>query len=432
MHKIWIILKSEFRRRVRSRAFILATLLAPVGILAITLLPAVVGYFASDTSERTIAVVDRTDQLQASLPGALGSNTTLTFVTAPEDSLRQAVHGGTYDGYLVLPPGVMDASETATYYSTESGGLTFNDRLEDALEEAVRDTRLAAQDVAPEVMTILQADVDLDARKLTEDGSEADSSLLYTVIGYILAFTMYMAVIIYGQFVMQGVIEEKSNRVVEVVVSSVKPFELLMGKVLGIGAMGAAQMITWAAIASAGLTFAGPILAFFALSGDSAAATDVASAGAAAEAAGLSLPSVPVSLFVWFVIFFVGGFLLYASLFAAVGSAVEQQQDAQNLLYPIMLPLIVPLLLLAFIIEAPNSALSAGLSLFPFFTPVLMPLRIAIADVPLWQSLLSVALLAAAFTATIWLAARIYRVGIFMYGKRPSLKDIVKWATYSS
>ena len=432
MHKIWIILKSEFWRRVRSKAFLLATLLAPVGILAIALLPAVIGYFASDTGERTVAVVDRTEQLQASLSNAVGGNTALTFVNVPEDSLRQAVEDGTYDGYLMLPSGVMDASKEATYYSTDSGGLTFTNRLEDALEDAVRDTRLAAQDVSQDVMTILEADVDLTARKLTEEGSESDSSLLYTAIGYVLAFAIYFAVFIYGQFVMQGVIEEKSNRVVEVVVSSVKPFELLMGKVLGVGAMGATQMIIWASVASAGFAFAGPIIAFFTLSGDGGAAGEMASAGAAAEVAGLSLPSVPVSLFVWFVIFFVGGFLLYASLFAAVGSAVEQQQDAQNLLYPIMLPLIVPLLLLAFIIEAPNSALSAGLSLFPFFTPILMPLRIAIADVPLWQSLASVVLLAGAFTGTIWIAARIYRVGIFMYGKRPSIKEIATWATRSN
>lgn len=430
MSKIWIILKSEFWRRVRGKAFILSTLLAPIGIIAITLLPAAIGYFAGENSERTVAVVDRTERLEFALEDAVKDNVTLAFVNAPEDSLRQAVQKGTYDGYLLLPAGVMDASEEATYYSTESGGLTFTNRLEDALEDAVRDTRLAAQEVAPEVMTILNADVDLTARKLTDGGSEEDSSLVYTIIGYILAFSIYFAVFIYGQFVMQGVIEEKSSRVVEVVVSSVKPFELLMGKVLGVGAMGAAQMITWGAIASAGFAFAGPVLAFFALSGDGGA--DTASAGAAAEAVGISVPSVPVSLFVWFVIFFVGGFLLYASLFAAVGSAVEQQQDAQNLLYPVMIPLFLPVLFLALIIEDPNSVLSAALSLVPFFTPIVMPLRLAIADVPLWQSLLSVVLLAGAFTATIWLAARIYRVGIFMYGKRPSLGEIAKWATYSS
>ena len=430
MSKIWIILKSEFWRRVRGKAFILSTLLAPIGIIAITLLPAAIGYFAGENSERTVAVVDRTERLEFALEDAVKDNVTLAFVNAPEDSLRQAVQKGTYDGYLLLPAGVMDASEEATYYSTESGGLTFTNRLEDALEDAVRDTRLAAQEVAPEVMTILNADVDLTARKLTDGGSEEDSSLVYTIIGYILAFSIYFAVFIYGQFVMQGVIEEKSSRVVEVVVSSVKPFELLMGKVLGVGAMGAAQMITWGAIASAGFAFAGPVLAFFALSGDGGA--DTASAGAAAEAVGISVPSVPVSLFVWFVIFFVGGFLLYASLFAAVGSAVEQQQDAQNLLYPVMIPLFLPVLFLALIIEDPNSVLSAALSLVPFFTPIVMPLRLAIADVPLWQSLLSVVLLGGAFTATIWLAARIYRVGIFMYGKRPSLGEIAKWATYSS
>jgi ABC-2 type transport system permease protein len=430
MHKTWIILKSEFWRRVRSTAFILATLLAPLGILAVTLLPVAIGEFASGTTERSIAVLDRTGQLDATLPPSVGETITLTFTDVSEDSLRAAAQAGDYDGYLVLPTGVLEGSDEAVYYSPESSGLTLNNRLEDAINDAVRDARLAAHDVAPDVRAILETSVALSSRKLTDDGSRADSSLLYTALGYVLAFSVYMAVIIYGQFVMQGVIEEKSNRVVEVVVSSVRPFELLMGKVLGIGAMGAAQMVIWASVAAAGLTFAGPIFAFFALPGEGEAA--VASAGAAANATGLSLPSVPVSLFVWFVVFFVGGFLLYASLFAAVGSAVEQQQDAQNLMYPIMIPLILPILLLTFVLEAPNSLLSMGLSLFPFFTPILMPLRLAIADVPLWQSLLSVGVLAATFTGTIWLAARIYRVGIFMYGKRPGLREIARWAIRSS
>jgi ABC-2 type transport system permease protein len=272
--------------------------------------------------------------------------------------------------------------------------------------------------------------VGVATRKLSpEAGTTADSSLVYTVIGYVMAFVIYGAVLIYGQYVMQGVIEEKSNRVVEVVVSSVRPFELLMGKVLGIGAMGLAQMIVWAVLVLGGFAAAGPVLALLFDPSDLGVAPG-ASQQAMMDAAGVTVPSLPLDLVAWFILFFLGGFLLYAALFAAVGSAVEQQQDAQSLLIPVMFPLILPILFLVFIIESPNATASVVMSMIPFFSPILMVLRAAVTTVPVWEIATAFVLLVGTFIGMIGLAGRIYRVGILSYGKTPGFREIAKWVTY--
>jgi len=430
MQKVWLILQSEFWRRVRSKAFILATLLAPVLLIALMFAPALLGELGQESSQRTVAVVDETGQLFERLEEAAADASGFTFaaVDQPADSLRAAVLAETYDGYVILPASLLDDEDgSVTYYSTESslGGPA---RLENMLEDAVRTAMLTAREVPSDIQALMERDVDVSSQVLSEEG-EAGSGVILTFIGFGMAFLIYFAVFIYGQFVMQGVIEEKSNRVVEVVVSSVRPFELLMGKVLGVGAMGLVQMIIWVTLAGAGMTFAGTILSLFVTPADLGVPSN-ASAQEVMEAAGITMPTIPVELVVWFLFFFVGGYLLYASLFAAVGSAVEQQQDAQNLLYPVFIPLILPIMFVTFVVESPDSMISLVLSLVPFFSPIIMPLRMTAASVPVWQTGLSFALLVGGFVFTIWVAARIYRIGIFMYGKTPSLGEVVKWATY--
>jgi len=430
IQKIWLILRSEFWRRVRSKAFLLATLLVPVGFVLLAAAPAVFGYLAEQTDERTVALVDETGRLADSLVAASGDRVTFEVTEASTDSVRAAVRGGRYDGYLRLPQSLLTGEGEATYYSMEGGGLSLRAQLDNQVTRVVRQHRLEAAGASKDVLAIVGSDVSLTTRKLSEDeGTTADSSLAYTAIGYAMAFIIYFAVFIYGQYVMQGVIEEKSNRVVEVIVSSVRPFELLMGKVLGIGAMGLAQMVTWAAVAMGGVAAVGPIMALVFSPSDLGVAPD-ASQQALLEAAGVSVPTIPVDLVVWFILFFLGGFLLYAALFAAVGSAVEQQQDAQNLLLPVISPLILPILFLIFIIESPNATVSVVMSMIPLFSPILMVLRAAITSVPVWEIATAFLLLVGSFVGVIWAAGRIYRVGILSYGKTPSLRELATWVTY--
>lgn len=429
IRKIWLILRSEFWRRVRSKAFVLATILVPFGVIILFTAPALFGYLAEQTDERTVALVDETGQLADSLIAKSGDRVTFQRTNIPSDSVRAAVRAGRYDGYLFLPSSLIEGTGEATYYSMEGGGLTLRSQLSNQVNRVVRHYRLQSAEASPEVLSIVDSEVDVATRKLTEAGTTSDSSLAFTAIGYVMAFVVYFAVFIYGQYVMQGVIEEKSNRVVEVIVSSVRPFELLMGKVLGIGAMGLTQMVAWSVLAMGGLAAVGPLLTVFFSPSDLGAAGD-ASQEAMREAAGVSVPTIPVDLVVWFILFFLGGFLLYAALFAAVGSAVEQQQDAQNLLIPVMSPLVLPLLFLVFIIESPNATISVVMSMIPLFSPILMVLRIAITSVPFWEIATAFGLLVLSFLGTIWAAGRIYRVGILSYGKTPGLREILRWVTY--
>ena len=431
-HKIWLILRSEFWRRVRSKAFILATLLVPVGAVALLTAPALFGYLAEQTDRTTVAVVDQSGGPLADSLVARSAGEGLTFrrTDASVDSVRAAVRDGQYDGYLLLPASLLEGEGTATYYSMEGGGLSLRAQLDGEVNQVVRQQRLTAAGASSSVMSVVGSEVSISTRKLSaEGGTTSDSSLAFTVIGYAMSLIIYFAVFIYGQYVMQGVIEEKSNRVVEIVVSSVRPFELLMGKVLGIGAMGLTQMIVWGSVVMGGFAAAGPILALFFTPEDLGAPAG-ASPDAMMDAAGITIPTIQPSLVLWFILFFLGGFLLYASMFAAVGSAVEQQQDAQNLLLPVMTPLILPVLFFVFIIESPNATVSVVTSMIPLFSPILMILRAAITTVPFWQIGTAFVLLVASFVGMIWVAGRIYRVGILSYGKTPGFRELAKWVTY--
>lgn len=429
LYKIWLILRSEFWRRVRSKAFLLATLLVPFGFVIVAGAPVVLGYLAGQGGHDRIAVVDETGQLGEAVAATSDHRITFQPVDLSIDSVRTAVRAGTFEGYLLLPETLLEDGEEMFYYSMDGGGLTDRLQIDHRIGQTVQQERLRAVDAPEAVLSIVDADIDVTSRTLSEEGPETDHSLAYTVIGYSMALIIYFAVFIYGQLVMQGVIEEKSTRVVEIIVSSARPFELLMGKVLGIGAMGLLQMLVWGALAVGGLMAVAPLLAVVGAP-SMLGITSGMSPTPLPEMIGGSLPAVPASLIVWFLLFFLGGFLLYASFFAAIGSAVERQQDAQYLLIPVMIPLLIPILLLAFVIESPNALLSVVLSFVPLFSPILMILRAAITTVPFWEMATAFALLVATFVGMIWGAGRIYRIGILSYGKTPGFRELLRWATY--
>lgn len=406
------------------------TLLAPIILIGIMTVPAVIAFMTATSDESTVVVVDDTEVLLDRLRGF--SDESINFVTTdlPVDSLRTAVRAGTYDGYVTLPATLLDGEGAATYYSAKGSGLSGQGRLRNIISKAVEQERLDREQAPPKVVEIVKSSVSVRMVTLTDEGEEADGSAAYFAVGIIMGMFIYVTVLIYGALVMQGVIEEKNNRVVEVMVSSVRPFQLLMGKVLGIGAMGLVQMAAWAGILF-GLTLAaGGIFAAFIDPSQFNLPAD-ASQEAMLEAANISIPSLPPGLFIWFVLFFLGGYLLFASLYAAVGSAVEQPQDAQALSVPLTMVVILPMLFLSDVLESPNSPLSMTLSFIPFFSPILMIVRIAVTDVPFWQVALSYLLLIGGFVGSIWVSSRIYRVGILMYGKKPSLKDLARWFRYA-
>ena len=428
VRNIWIVFRSEFMRRVRTKAFILTTLLVPFGFLAVIAIGVLVGIATADSEIEQVAVVDETGVLAQRL--TLPEDAAVVPVQITPDSLRRAVRAEVYDAGLLLPAALLDGQGEAEYLS-RSGGALFREALRERIRRAVQDERLARIGAPAEVRAVLDARVGLRATRVDEAGEEsAGGEVGGTALGMAMGFLIYLAVLLYGSFVMQSVLEEKTNRVVEVMVSSVRPFQLLMGKVLGMGAIGLVQMLTWVGLAVALMAFAGPIIA---LVGGTPSAPDANSPEVADALAqvGAFVPDNVAALLVAFALFFVGGYLLYSSLFAAAGSAIEQMQDAQSFTLPIMIPVILAFMFMTPVMTSPDSTLSVLLSLVPFFSPILMLVRMSVTSVPFWQVALSFVLLVGAFLGAIWVSARIYRVGILMYGKKPTLRDLARWVRYA-
>ena len=431
MNRMWIVAKNEFLTRIKTKAFILTTLLGPIGFVAFI---GVVGFFSAQSMEgslRTVAVIDGTGVLEERLRAQEDDQRTFVFTDAPRDSVHARVLDNTYDGYLIIPADIIDADSEVQYYTVDGGiGNVFERGLQRSVASVVEEVRLDRANVSQEIRDIFNARVRVNTVMMTREGETAGDAGAYAVVGFIMGFLLYMAMLIYGSVVMRGVIAEKSTRVVEIIVSSVRPYQLLMGKVLGIGAMGLVQMVIWAGLIAAGTIGSGFIIAMFA-NPSNLNLPDTASQEEILAAVDFNPPQLNPEVFIWFVLFFLVGYLLYASLFAAIGSAVEHEQEAQGFLLPVMMPIIISIVFIAPIIEEPNSSLALWLSMLPFFSPVPMVVRVAVTDVPLWQVGGSFLLMVGAFLGAIWVSSRVYRVGVLMYGKKPSLKDIIKWIRYA-
>lgn len=428
--KILIVAKSEFLKRVSNKWFVITTLFGPIALIGFFAIVGVVMVGSMEGGDETVKVLDLSGILFEDM---IDDDEQITFElsTAPEDTLRAEVIRGEYSGFLRLDTDIISGTGSASFYSKDGGGVSsFARRIRSITRQAVEKRRLIEQNVPEAVFDILNARVDVNMIKLSDSGEESGSTEVFAVLGFIMGFMIYMTMIIYGSIVMQGVIQEKMDRVVEVIISSVRPFDLLMGKVLGIGAMALVQMTFWAIlILGASLAF-GVIMSSFI---DPAALNlpVTASNDEILAAANIVMPDINPMIFIWFVMYFLLGYLLYASLFAAIGSSVEQQQDAQSLMLPVMLPIILSIVFIQPLIEAPNSTLAVVMSMIPFTSPVSMVVRNAVTEVPMWQMVLSLSLLAGCFVGAIWVSARIYRVGILMYGKKASIKDLIKWIRYA-
>lgn len=437
MRNVFVVLKSEFLRRARSKGFIIGTLLTPIGFLALIAVMVGIGILMSKTDTQTFAVNDQTGVLYERLVEEASSSIVLEQTDLLGDSLAAAVRADRFNGAVLLPGSLLDGEGDIELYSATSGGGNMRDGLTRDIRSIIEEVRLERVGAGPEVRAIIDSRPSSRVVRVTEDGAEEEQGVGGFVLGGVMGFLIYLSVFIYGSMVMQSVIEEKTSRVVEVMVSAVKPFDLLLGKVLGIGALGVVQQVVWLAIILGGAAAVGPIIATFA---DAPAATQqveqaeriAAETGVPAEAVQTPdipslLPEISPVIIVAFVLFFIGGYLVYSSLFAAAGAAVEELQDAQSFTVPIMIPVILGFASMTPILESPESTFAVIMSMIPFFSPILMLARMSVTEVPAWQVLLSLSLLFGGFLATMWLSARIYRVGILSYGKKPTYGDLIKW-----
>lgn len=430
LSKVFLILKREYLTKVKSKSFILATALTP---LAFILMIAIIVFIQLADSEnlQQIGIVDNTEVLYERLAD-INEARYIDMADVELDSIRARILDGSLGGYIVLDESVIKEAQDPTLVYGGSGGISLLSSIRSDLRDVVREERLARQNVSEEVRNIFETKIGLESIKLTEKGEEQDNTIFASVIGFILGLFIFMGIFIYGSVLLRSVLEEKTNRIVEVIASSVKPIELMFGKLLGILGMALTQFGIWIGV-YIGISFAAAPIATMIMSAQMenlpAEASEAASSSFDPEI--LNQMIVDPSIFIYFFLFFFLGFLIYSAVFAAIGAAVDNEQDSQQFMLPVSVPIFIAYFLNTRVMEAPDSALSVFISMFPLTAPINMMSRLAATEVPFWQIALSLALMVATFVGIMWIAAKIYRVGILMYGKKPSFKELGKWIRQS-
>lgn len=425
MNKVLLIIRREYITRVRKRIFLITTLLAPLSIAVITLLPAYLSTYGKQ--EEIIALYDESGIFSSKMENRdhliFGH---INTANVPYDSLKKNYAASGFSGILRIPADFSISQPLSIeYFSNDQLGLMTQGGIENQMNEVLRKERLRAANISPEVMEQLNVPVKIVQADLSQ--STAQTS---TILAYVMGFMIYVVMITYGMMVMQGVMEEKKNRIAEVITSSVKPFQLMMGKIVGIALVGLTQFLIWILLSGVIISF---LQGFY--GGD---------VNNAQQMQGMNVPQqdlpfisgfladldkLPLAWLAFgFVFFFLGGYLLYASIFAAIGAASGEEGD-QSLTFIATVPIIISILIMVSVLNQPNSRLAVISSLIPFCSPIIMVGRLPFGP-PAWQIILSAVLLITGFVFTVWIAGKIYRTGILMYGKKITLKEMMKWVRY--
>lgn len=442
MSKIAIIAGREFNERVRKKSFIFTTILMPILMVGIMFVPALMMNIQSDETKE-ILVVDQSGLIAERLEDSSTIDFTPSDKTLEELTTQQGESNPF--GILIIGSDVATNPSNVQLLTYESSTINIESAISDQIASIIESEKLKAYNIddIDAILAEIQTNVTLKVKQLDESGETQDSSsMLNIALAYIFGFLIYMFVFLYGNMVMQGVIEEKSNKVMEVMVSSVRPFQLMMGKILGIASVAVTQFVIWVifilVVGGAAINLLG-LDEMMAAAGSAAAMDPMAMAGAAqmpavdsemvSILATITNPAYLLRILGGFLIYFIGGYLLYAAMFAAVGSAVDNEKDTNNLQLPITVPLILALFVMMSAMQEPNGPLAFWFSMIPFTSPIVMMVRLPY-GVPGWELALSIGLLVATFVAIVLLAGKIYRVGVFMYGKKPSFKELLKWMRY--
>ncbi|MBS1681370.1 MAG: ABC transporter permease [Bacteroidetes bacterium] len=440
MNKVWLIIQREFLTRVRKKSFLITTIIVPL------IIPVIIGGLvfimlkeAESAKPDTVMVVDESGKFDLD-----STKNTKRFhfipLQVPLEQAKKAYNETKDFALLYVPEFDINKPEGLTIYTQENPSIEKIGDLESILADRVRDLKLQEFKIDKEVLQNLKTNINLKQINLTETGEEKTSNaLILNGIGFVLGILIYIFVLVYGIQIMQGVIDEKTSKVVEVIVSSVKPFQLMLGKIIGIAGVGVLQFLIWIVLTT---FLSSGVLGYFGLKTPQKQAMEqvekkvkdedvkkaMSQASPQINEIMKSINEIPFTKIAFvFIFYFLGGYLLYGALFAAVGSAVESMQESQQFQFPITMPLLVGYLgLFMFILRDPHGPVSFWLSIIPFTAPVAMVGRIAF-DVPLWQLALSMTLLIGGFLLTTWIAGRIYRVGILMTGTKVNWRVLAKW-----
>nr|MBI1229326.1 ABC transporter permease [Cytophagales bacterium] len=430
-NKIFLVVKREYFARVKKRSFIVATILTPL------IFPSILGIFLwigmSDTvgdSARFIEVVDENREF------FLESNDLFVFSygSLSVAEAKEMVQNGSRYGFLHIPKIDLSSPQGITFYAGETPGMSVISGLESSLRSKIEELKLLNSGVDRELLSKLKTSVSIRSIRLGQTGNEAVSnSVVNYAIGFLSGILIYTFIFVYGNQIMQGVIEEKSSRIVEILVSSLKPFQLMMGKIIGIGAVGLTQFLIWIALISVVSTI---VMGYFGMKMpqqellEQTGSVDMAWMESSSE-----LPEMIqmiqgidfVPLVFSFLIYFVGGYLLYGAFFAAIGAAVDSPSDAQQFMFPVTIPLLIGYMgLFIFVLDDPNSRVSYWLSVIPFTSPVAMMGRVSF-GVPISELILSISLLVLGFLFTTWSAGKIYKIGILVHGTKVNYRTLWRW-----
>lgn len=437
MNHLPLIIKREYLTKVKNKSFIIMTFLSPLIMIALI---AVVAYLSqlNNDKKRTISILDETGYLNEIFQNT--ENTTYTNLKglSLEDAIALVKEKEDY-GLLHIDRvnNLDEISEQIKFYSEESPSLTIIAGLERRIEKHLREIKLQKDGVTMEQIEASKTNIDIAQESFDGEKSSKIDNVVKLAFGGIAGYLLFMFIIIYGNMIMRSVIEEKTSRIIEVIISSVKPIQLMMGKIIGTSLAGVTQFAIWVVLGGVLLTV---VSAIFGIDMSQVQTPQQEMVNQAMEANGAqemaenlitAISNLPMAnLVVAFIFFFIGGYLLYSSLYAAIGAAVDNETDTQQFMLPILMPLILAVYVGVFtVIEDPHGTVSTVFSFIPFTSPVVMLMRIPF-GVPLWQQGLSLILLIGTFIFAVWFAAKIYRVGILMYGKKPTYKELFKWLKY--
>ena len=447
LRNIGIIISREYLTRVKKKSFLLTTFLVPVLFAAVCILPSVIMMLAKDTGKQ-VAVVDQSGIVMPYLVDTETIDYT-DYSAEPVDSMKTKFAELNLDALLVISQ-IDSASKSVTVssFSEKPVSIDMKEAFASRINEAVEDYRLSFYDTADlkQIMADVESDVAISTFTLDESGEEKiTSSEVYMIISMVLSIIIYMFIAMFSGMVMQSVIEEKSSRIVEVLVSSVKAIELMFGKIIGVACVALTQFFLWIVLTGVLVGGFSAFVGFDSLMGDPAQAEQIMQM--AGTTGGVSVEEITsmaqnesemgavlstlrdlnyIQLILAFVIYFALGYLLYSSLFAAIGSAVENEADTNQLQMPVTVPLMLAFFIALYAFRAPDSQIVFWGSMIPFTSPIVMLARIPY-GVPTWELLLSIALLAGTFIACAWVSAKIYKIGILMFGKKTTFKDLWKW-----
>ena len=434
MSKIGIVISREYKERVSKKSFIISTILLPLLMIVLMAAPALLMTFTTSES-KTIMVVDNSNVIAGSLQNT--DEVTYIVTNEPVDSL---LADKSIDGVLIIDQDIVNKPSGLSLYTNEASSMNIESNIRSQVESTIEQERLKQYDIEnlDQIMKEVKANVTMQTyRNDKEEGNKASSSELSYIVGLLMDMLLYFFLILYGQMVMTSIIEEKNNRVLEIMVSSIKPAQLMLGKIVGIGLVAVTQVLIWAVLMSicSGILLPALIPAdvMNEVTAYSAGTIDITTATNDVDMlhiiSVLSNVGYILTLFAYLLLFLVGGFLFYAAMYAAIGSAVDNIQDGGQFQGIILAPVLVGFVLSTSIVADPNSTLATVMSMIPFTSPMIMMSRIPF-GIAAWEIVVSLVILYASFFGTVWLAAKIYRVGIFMYGKKPTIKEIIRWVKY--